>query len=76
MDWITIPITAELLRGALDLERTDAVCCRTGCPRGPAPSAPTATGGDTLTIDMTTEASEHRPSPVGTFRFTDLPGGL
>ncbi|WP_306367467.1 GDSL-type esterase/lipase family protein [Nocardiopsis sp. CC223A] len=30
-------------------------------------------GGDTLVIDMTTGAVEHRPGPVGTVRFTGLP---
>ncbi|MEU0007319.1 SGNH/GDSL hydrolase family protein [Streptomyces sp. NPDC006314] len=38
----------------------------------PAGSA-TVTGGNTLTIDMTTGAAEHRPGPVGTLRFTGLP---
>ncbi|MBN3932106.1 lipase [Streptomyces verrucosisporus] len=31
-------------------------------------------GGDTLTIDMSTGAAELRPGPVGTLRFTGLPG--
>ncbi|GAA3729265.1 SGNH/GDSL hydrolase family protein [Plantactinospora mayteni] len=31
------------------------------------------TGGDTLTIDMTTGTTEHRTGPPGTIRFTDLP---
>lgn len=33
----------------------------------------TVPGGDTLTIDMTTGATEHRAGPVGTARFTGLP---
>ncbi len=33
----------------------------------------TATGGDTLTIDMATGNAEHRPGPVSTLRFSDLP---
>jgi hypothetical protein len=34
------------------------------------------TGGHTLTIDMTTGTAEHRPGPVGTVRFSGLPGTL
>jgi hypothetical protein len=30
-------------------------------------------GGNTLTVDMTTDAAEHRPGPVGVLRFTGLP---
>ncbi len=33
----------------------------------------TATGGDTITIDMATGATEHTPGPVGTLRFAGLP---
>lgn len=33
----------------------------------------TVSGGDTLTFDMATGAVDHRPGPVGTARFTDLP---
>ncbi|MFH7334378.1 GDSL-type esterase/lipase family protein [Streptomyces sp. KHY 26] len=33
----------------------------------------TATGGNTLTIDMATGAAEHTPGPVATVRFTGLP---
>ncbi|GAA5075427.1 SGNH/GDSL hydrolase family protein [Thermocatellispora tengchongensis] len=132
---ITIPITADLLRGALDLERTGRgllphrlpAWARAQCADGQllmaesqpsgvrlafrtrataveldtlptkrvyagAPPRPdgvydllidgrlaaqaSATGGDNLTIDMTTWTSEHRPGPVATLRFTDLPGGL
>ncbi|MBC2906522.1 GDSL-type esterase/lipase family protein [Streptomyces cupreus] len=32
-----------------------------------------ATGGNTLTIDMSTGTAEHRPGPVATLRFTGLP---
>ncbi|MFD0661327.1 GDSL-type esterase/lipase family protein [Thermocatellispora tengchongensis] len=135
MNLITIPITADLLRGALDLERTGRgllphrlpAWARAQCADGQllmaesqpsgvrlafrtrataveldtlptkrvyagAPPRPdgvydllidgrlaaqaSATGGDNLTIDMTTWTSEHRPGPVATLRFTDLPGGL
>ncbi|MEV6867631.1 GDSL-type esterase/lipase family protein [Streptosporangium subroseum] len=31
------------------------------------------TGGNTLTIDMTTGTTEHQPGPAGTLRFTGLP---
>ncbi|MER6573218.1 GDSL-type esterase/lipase family protein [Streptomyces sp. NPDC001093] len=31
-------------------------------------------GGNTLTIDVTTGTAEHRPGPVGTVRFSGLPG--
>ncbi|MGW4026126.1 GDSL-type esterase/lipase family protein [Streptomyces sp. NPDC005009] len=40
-----------------------------GRPAGRA----TATGGNTLTIDMSTGAVEHGTGPVGTLRFTGLP---
>lgn len=35
-----------------------------------------ATGGNTLTIDMTAGSAEHRPGAVGTLRFTGLPERL
>ncbi|QNP74166.1 lipase [Streptomyces roseirectus] len=35
-----------------------------------------ATGGDTLTVDMTTGATELTPGPPGTVRFTGLPARL
>lgn len=35
----------------------------------------TVTGGNTLTIDMTTGTAESRPGPPGTLRFTELPDG-
>ncbi|MEV7677184.1 GDSL-type esterase/lipase family protein [Streptomyces sp. NPDC088341] len=131
-DWITIPLTADLLRGALDLERTEhgilphrlpararAQCAdgqlsmaeaqpsgvrlafRTrataveldtlptkmvyqGAPPRPdgvydllvdgrAAGQATVTGGDVLTVDMTTGSAETRPGPVGTARFPGLP---
>ncbi|MFE4825553.1 GDSL-type esterase/lipase family protein [Streptomyces sp. NPDC056672] len=131
-DWITIPLTADLLRGALDLERTEhgilphrlpararAQCAdgqlamaeaqpsgvrlafRTratavevdtlptkmvyqGAPPRPdgvydllvdgrAAGQTTVTGGDVLTVDMTTGSAETRPGPVGTARFPGLP---
>ncbi|MCF3129715.1 GDSL-type esterase/lipase family protein [Streptomyces olivochromogenes] len=131
-DWITTPITADLLRGALDLERTArgvlphrlpararAQCAdpqlalaeaqpsgvrlvfRTGATAVELDTVPTkrvyvgapprpdgvydllvdgraagragVSGGDTLTIDMTTGTAEHRPGPAGTLRFTGLP---
>ena len=34
----------------------------------------TATGGNVLTVDLTTGKSETTPGPVGEVRFTDLPG--
>lgn len=132
-DWITTPITADLLRGALDLERTErgvlphrlpararAQCAdpqlalaeaqpsgvrlvfRTGATAVELDTVPTkrvyvgapprpdgvydllvdgraagragVSGGDTLTIDMTTGTTEHRPGPAGTLRFAGLPG--
>ncbi|MGW7378206.1 GDSL-type esterase/lipase family protein [Streptomyces sp. NPDC054794] len=131
-DWITTPITADLLRGALDLERTErgvlphrlpararAQCAdpqlalaeaqpsgvrlvfRTGATAVELDTVPTkrvyvgapprpdgvydllvdgraagragVSGGDTLTVDMTTGTAEHRPGPAGTLRFTGLP---
>ncbi|MGW6740252.1 GDSL-type esterase/lipase family protein [Streptomyces sp. NPDC055025] len=131
-DWISIPLTADLLRGALDLERTEhgilphrlpararAQCAdgqlamaeaqpsgvrlafRTrataveldtlptkmvyqGAPPRPdgvydllvdgrAAGQATVTGGEVLTVDMTTGSTETRPGPVGTARFTSLP---
>ncbi|MBT2524383.1 lipase [Streptomyces sp. ISL-99] len=132
--WITTPITAELLRGALDLERTAhgvlphrlPARARAQCADGQlamaeaqpsgvrlvfrtrataveldtlptkrvyvgAPPRPDGvydllvdgrlagragvTGGNTLTIDMTTGSATHRPGPAGTLRFTELPDG-
>ncbi|GHF46988.1 GDSL-type esterase/lipase family protein [Streptomyces morookaense] len=132
-DWITTPITADLLRGAIELERTahgtlphrlpararaqcadgqlamaesqpsgvrlvfrtratavelDALPTKrvyTGAPPRPdgvydllvdgrlAGQASVA-GGKTLTIDMRAGTAETRPGPVGTLRFTGLPG--
>ncbi|MFD8233647.1 GDSL-type esterase/lipase family protein [Streptomyces sp. NPDC059696] len=131
-DWITTPVTADLLRGALDVERTEhgllphrlpararaqntnpqlamaeaqpsgvRLAFRTAAtaveldtlrtkrdytgfpsrPDGlydllvdgrPAGQA-TGTGGNVLTVDLTTWESELTPGPVGTVRFTDLP---
>ncbi|MFI5677367.1 GDSL-type esterase/lipase family protein [Streptomyces cellulosae] len=132
MTWITTPLTADLLRGALDVERTAhgllphrlpawarAQCAdpqlalvesqpsgvrlalRTrataveldtrptkrvyvGAPPRPdglyellVDGRPTGrgsvSGGDTLTIDMTTGTAEHESGPPGTVRFTGLP---
>ncbi|MGW0311454.1 GDSL-type esterase/lipase family protein [Streptomyces flavidovirens] len=132
--WITTPITAELLRGALELERTAhgvlphrlPARARAQCADGQlamaeaqpsgvrlvfrtrataveldtlptkrvyvgAPPRPDGvydllvdgrlagqagvTGGNTLTIDMTTGSATHRPGPAGTLRFTELPDG-
>jgi hypothetical protein len=134
-NWITTPITADLLRGALDLERTEhgvlphrlPARARAQCADGQlamaeaqpsgvrlvfrtrataveldtlptkrvyvgAPPRPDGvydllvdgrlagqagvTGGNTLTIDMTTGTAETRPGPVGTLRFTGLPDGV
>jgi hypothetical protein len=131
-DWTTTPITADLLRGALDLERTEhgvlphrlpawaraqyadgQLAMAESQPSGVrlvfrtrataveldtrptkrvyvgAPPRPdgvydllvdgrptgraTVTGGNALTIDMTTGTAELQPGPVGTLRFTDLP---
>jgi hypothetical protein len=130
-DWITTPITADLLRGALDLERTEhgvlphrlPARARAQCTDGQLamaeaqpsgvrltfrtrataieldtlptkmsyPGAPPrpdgvydllldgelagqgiATGGNVLTVDMTTGSSETRPGPVATVRFHGL----
>ncbi|GAB2753099.1 GDSL-type esterase/lipase family protein [Streptomyces bullii] len=130
--WTTTPLTADLVRGALDLERTErgvlphrlpararAQCAdeqlataesqpsgvrlvfrtsataveldtlRTKRTYVGAPPRPdgvydllvdgrpagraTATGGNTLTIDMARGTAEHRPGPPGTLRFTGLP---
>ncbi|MEV6425252.1 GDSL-type esterase/lipase family protein [Streptomyces sp. NPDC051662] len=134
-NWITTPITTDILRGALDLEHTAhgvlphrlpararaqysdgqlamaesqpsgvRLVFRTGAtvieldvlptkrvyvgapprPDGvydllvdarPAGRA-SVTGGNTLTIDMTTGTAEHRPGPAGTLRFADLSDGI
>ncbi|ORT60780.1 GDSL-type esterase/lipase family protein [Streptomyces sp. CB03238] len=133
-NWITTPVTADLLRGALDVERTERgvlphrlpAWARAQCADGQltmaetqpsgvrlafrtrataveldtlptkrvyagAPPRPdgvydllvdghlagqaSVTGGNTLTIDMTTGTTELRPGPVGTVRFTGLPDG-
>jgi len=130
--WITTQVTADLLRGALDLERTEhgvlphrlpawaraqnadgqlamaeaqpsgvrlvfrtratAVELDTLPTKRVYPGAPprpdgvydllvdgrlagqaSVTGGNTLTIDLTTGTAESRPGPVGTLRFTGLP---
>ncbi|MFF4528603.1 GDSL-type esterase/lipase family protein [Streptomyces sp. NPDC001407] len=130
--WITTPITADLLRGALDLERTEhgvlphrlPARARAQCADGQlamaeaqpsgvrlvfrtratvveldtlptktvyvgAPPRPdgvydllvdgrlsgqgSVTGGNVLTVDMTTGSAETRPGPVGTVRFPGLP---
>ncbi|MEU8353784.1 lipase, partial [Streptomyces sp. NPDC048845] len=132
--WITTPVTADLLRGALELERTAhgvlphrlPARARAQCadpqlamsesqPSGVrlvfrtrataveldtlptkrvyvgAPPRPdglydllvdghpagqgSVRGGNTLTLDMGTGSAETRPGPVGTVRFTGLPGG-
>ncbi|MGW7268947.1 GDSL-type esterase/lipase family protein [Streptomyces sp. NPDC054864] len=134
-DWITTPITADLLRGALDLEHTAhgvlphrlPARARAQCADGQlamaesqpsgvrlvfrsratsveldtlptkrdyvgAPPRPeglydllvdgqlagqaAVSGGNILTIDLTTGSTERRPGPVGTLRFTELPGGV
>ncbi|MDH6109322.1 lysophospholipase L1-like esterase [Kitasatospora sp. MAP12-15] len=132
LDWITTPFTADILRGALELERTARgvlphrlpARARAQCSDGQlamaqaqpsgvrlafrtrataieldtlptkrvylgAPPRPDgvydllidgrlaaqagATGGNTLTIDMTTGSADTTPGPVATLRFTDLP---
>ncbi|MFC1432555.1 GDSL-type esterase/lipase family protein [Streptacidiphilus sp. N1-3] len=132
--WITTPLTPDLLRGAVDLERTEhgllphrlpgwaraqfsdpqldmaesqpsgvRLVFRTRATAVELDTLPTrraylgapprpdgvydllvdgrladqavATGGNTLTIDMTTGATEHRPGPVGTLRFSGLSEG-
>ncbi|MFI9392824.1 GDSL-type esterase/lipase family protein [Streptomyces bauhiniae] len=129
--WTTTPLTANLVRGALELEHTergllphrlpararaqcadpqlhmvesqpsgvrlvfrtrataielDTVPTKRAYPGAPPrpdgvydllvdghPAGSTSvTGGDTLTIDMTTGAAELTPGPVGTARFTGL----
>ncbi|MEV5776166.1 GDSL-type esterase/lipase family protein [Streptomyces antimycoticus] len=134
-DWITTPITADILRGALDLEHTahgvlphrlpawaraqytdGQLAMAEAQPSGVrlvfrtrataveldtlptkrvyagAPPRPdgvydllvdgrlagqsTVTGGNTLAIDLATGTAESRPGPVGTLRFTNLPGGV
>jgi hypothetical protein len=133
--WITTPVTADILRGALDLEHTEhgvlphrlpararaqntdgqlamaeaqpsgvRLAFRTRATAVELDTLPTkrvyagapprpdgvyellvdgrlagqasVTGGNTLTIDMTTGAAEHRPGPVGTLRFTGLPDDM
>ena len=133
-NWITTPITADLVRGALDLEHTargvlphrlpararaqcadEQLALAEAQPSGVrlvfrtrataveldtlptkrvyvgAPPRPdgmydllidgrlagqaVVTGGNTLTIDMTTGTIDDRPGPPGTLRFTGLPGG-
>ncbi|MFJ4982260.1 GDSL-type esterase/lipase family protein [Streptomyces sp. NPDC088732] len=132
--WITTPVTADLLRGALELERTERgilphrlpararaqntdpqlamaeaqpagvrLVLRTRATRIELDTVPTkrvyagvpprpdgvydllvdgrltgresVTGGNTLTIDMTTGAFDHRTGPAGTLRFSGLPEG-
>ncbi|MFI2508839.1 GDSL-type esterase/lipase family protein [Streptomyces sp. NPDC018972] len=131
--WTTTPITADLVRGALDLEHTargvlphrlpswaraqnadGQLAMAESQPSGVrlvfrtrataieldtlptkrvhigAPPRPdgrydllvdgrpagraTASGGNTLTIDMSTGTAEHDTGPADTLRFTDLPG--
>jgi hypothetical protein len=133
-NWITTPITADIMRGALDLEHTAhgvlphrlPARARAQCADGQlamaesqpsgvrlvfrtqatvveldtlptkrvyvgAPPRPDGvydllvdgrlagragvTGGNTLTIDLTTGSAKSEPGPVGTLRFTDLPEG-
>ncbi|MFF0584822.1 GDSL-type esterase/lipase family protein [Streptomyces sp. NPDC003781] len=133
-DWITTPLTRDLLRGALDLERTEHGLLPHRLPAGAraqnsdgqlamaesqpsgvrlalrtrataleldtlptkrvyvgAPPRPdgvydllvdgrpagrgSVTGGNTLTIDMSTGTAGLEPGPVGTLRFADLPEG-
>ncbi|WP_151484208.1 GDSL-type esterase/lipase family protein [Streptomyces albicerus] len=130
--WITTPVTAALLRGALDVERTEhgvlphrlpararaqyadgQLAMAEAQPSGVrlvfrtrattveldtlptkrvyvgAPPRPdgvydllvdgslagqaSVTGGNTLTIDITTGTAESQPGPAGTLRFTGLP---
>ncbi|MFJ7999798.1 GDSL-type esterase/lipase family protein [Streptomyces sp. NPDC096310] len=133
--WITTPVTADLLRGALEVERTEhgvlphrlpararAQCAdpqlalaesqpsgvrlafRTratvleldalptkrayaGVPRRPdgvydllvdgrLTGQAGVTGGNTVTLDMTTGSAKTTPGPVGTLRFGELPEGV
>lgn len=39
-------------------------------------SQATVTGGNTVTIDLTTGTAEHQPGPPGILSFTDLPEGI
>ncbi|MFC9883799.1 GDSL-type esterase/lipase family protein [Streptomyces libani] len=130
--WITTPVTADLLRGALDLEHTEhgvlphrlPARARAQCADGllamaeaqpsgvrlvfrtrataveldalrtknayqGAPPRPdgvydlfvdgqltgqaSVTGGNVVTVDMTTGTAETRPGPAGTARFAGLP---
>ncbi|HEY8986429.1 MAG TPA: GDSL-type esterase/lipase family protein [Streptomyces sp.] len=74
---------------ATDIELTVLPTTRVHVPAPPRPPAyydvlvdgepaarAAATGGDTLTVDMTTGASELTPGPPGTVRFTGLAGHL
>jgi len=131
-NWITTPVTADLLRGALDLQQTAQgvlphrlpAWARAQCADGQlamaeaqpsgvrlafrtrataveldalptkqvyagAPPRPdgvydllvdgrlagqsSVTGGNTLSIDMTTGTAKYQPGPAGTVRFTGLP---
>ncbi|MEU5951218.1 GDSL-type esterase/lipase family protein [Streptomyces sp. NPDC047525] len=133
-DWISTPITADIVRGALDLEHTEhgvlphrlPARARAQCTDGQlamaesqpsgvrlvfrtrataveldtlptkrvyvgAPPRPeglydllvdgrlagqaSVSGGNTLTIDLTTGSAERSSGPVGTLRFTELPDG-
>ncbi|GGM30768.1 MULTISPECIES: GDSL-type esterase/lipase family protein [Micromonospora] len=130
--WITTPITADLVRGALDLRHTERgvvphrlpawaraqntdgqlamveaqpagvrLALRTrattveldtlptryvypGLPARPVgvydllvdgqlTDQASVTGGDTVTVDLTTGSSAHQPGPPGTIRFSGLP---
>ncbi|MFF7361330.1 GDSL-type esterase/lipase family protein [Streptomyces sp. NPDC008125] len=132
--WVTTPLTAALLRGALDLEQTEhgvlphrlpgwaraqyadpqlawaesqpsgvRLAFRTAATSleldtlptkrayAGAPPRPdgvydllvdgrpagraTASTGNTVIVDMVTGSAEHRPGPVATIRFDDLPEG-
>ncbi|MET7684631.1 GDSL-type esterase/lipase family protein [Streptomyces sp. NPDC005423] len=134
-EWTVTPVTAGLLRGALDVEHTGRgllphrlpARARAQCSDGQlamaeaqpsgvrvvfrtrataveldtlrtkmayvgAPSRPdgvydllidgrlagraSTSGGDVLMVDMVTGATETRPGPVGTVRFTELPDRL
>ncbi|MHB9855517.1 GDSL-type esterase/lipase family protein [Streptomyces krungchingensis] len=133
--WISTPITAEIVRGALELEhtahgvlphrlpgwaraqcsdgqlamaesqpsgvrlalRTRATALEldvlptkrvyTGAPARPdgvydllvdgrLTSQASVSGGNVLTIDLTTGTVDHRPGAAGTLAFTDLPDGV
>jgi hypothetical protein len=122
-NWITTPITAELLHGvlphrlpsraraqytdgqlamaeaqpsgvrlvfrtratAVELDTLPTKRVYTGVPprpdgvydlrvNGRLVGQANAAGGNTLTIDMINGSANHQPGPVGTLRFTDLPG--